>query len=1024
MSFRLKTILGIALIESVLLLILVLSSLDFLRTSNEEQLIQRASTTSKLFASATKNAVLATDLATLESFVEEILTNPEVVYVRIRSNELVLAQGGSAEILADQREPDQGLNSVTDGVFDVRAPIEEAGIRFGVVELGLSTQSIQTVFSQAKQWATGIAMLEVLLVAIFSFVLGTYLTRYLRKLQAASKTIEDSGPGHQLSVTGRDEIADVATAFNTMSASLQRTYAELRESIESRDQMLDKLERNRLKNQAILSVSLDAIITIDHHGEVVDYNEAAEQTFGWSHAEIVGKNMADHIIPAELRPAHEKGMQHFLKTGEGPVLGSRIQLQALDKDGRRFPVEAAICPIDTPDGPLFTAFLRDISQHIEDQTELRLASRAFETSEAMFITDAHARIIRVNQAFTQISGYQEQEVIGQKPSLLSSGKHGADFYRNMWTSLLQKGVWKGEIQNRRKNGEIFPEYLNISSLQDDNGAISHYVAHLVDISDQKAKERQLRLASQQAKQADEAKSRFLAVMSHEIRTPMNAVLGILGLLQDSPLDHKQQELIRTGQESGELLLSIINDVLDFSKMEADKLELEKNAFDLHQLLSQSVELLRPKALEKGLGLILYLGADLPRYARGDGYRLRQVLVNLINNAVKFTDHGNITVRTSSRPSTEGGFELHCDVEDTGIGIPIARQKELFDEFSMVDQSHSRAYGGTGLGLAISKRLISLMGGNIGVESQPGAGSRFFFHTQVETATAEETASAHAKLTFNPPSPSTRILLAEDNKANQRVIRAILEKAGLQVDIVTNGREAIEATSGKTYGIVLMDISMPMMDGMEATREIRSMGGAMAKVPIVALTAHALSGDRQRFLASGMNDYLTKPIDKSAVLSCISRWTDTIAQHHPDIEEDTRQTHSPPTKKEPVYVDESVLLQLVRDTSADIVPELLQGYIDDARERLRQISSAVEQADAEKLEFEVHTLGSSAAAHGNMALHQLAREIEGLCRERHVDLALEKTDALFRLADESMDQLATRAESGFTHMDSKQKLPSH
>ncbi len=1012
MSFRLKTILGIALIESVLLLVLVLSSLDFLRTSNEEQLVQRATTTSKLFASATKDAVLATDLATLESFVDEMLSNPEVVYVRIRGGDLVLAQGGRPEVLTEPRELDSGLDTVSDGVFDVQARIEEAGITYGVIELGLSTRSIQGVFSEAGQWATGIAVLEVLLVAVFSFILGSYLTRHLRQLQVASKTITDSGPGHQLSVTGRDEIADVAKAFNAMSTSLQRTYAELQDSLESRDRMLENQERNRLKNQAILSASLDVIITIDHNGMVVDFNDAAERTFGWTFDEIAGKNMANHIIPPELREAHERGMRHYLASGEGPVLGSRIQLQAQHRDGQRFPVEVAICPIDTPEGPLFTAFLRDISQHIADQTEMRLAARAFETSEAMFITDADACIIRVNRAITRISGYQEHEILGRKASVLASGRHDADFYKRMWASLLQDGEWKGEIQNRRKDGEIFPEYLNISAVHDDQGSITHYVAHLVDISDQKAKEQQLRMASQKARQADEAKGRFLAVMSHEIRTPMNAVLGILGLLRDTPLNAEQKELIRTGRESGELLLSIINDILDFSKMEADKLELEHSAFDLHQMLAQSMELLRSRAEQKGLALILHLGDDLPRYVRGDACRLRQVLVNLINNAVKFTNSGNITVLTSAVASREYSFELHCEVQDTGIGIPREKQNGLFDEFAMVDQSHSRAYEGTGLGLAISKRLVFLMGGQIGVESQPGIGSRFFFHVELKTAGAEEVKRTGDQESLPLPNPDSRILLAEDNPANQKVIRAILQGAGLQVDIVNNGQEAVEALGKLPYDIVLMDISMPRMDGMEATRAIRAMAGAISKIPIVALTAHALTGDRERFLANGMNDYLTKPTDKAATLRCISYWTGGSANQVQNNVTTNTQAPSDSADAQAGYVDEAVLLQLVRDTSAAIVPELLLGYIEDARVQLRQIEQALNETDAEKLEFEVHTLGSSAAAHGNPALHQLARHIEGLCREGLPEQAFDQTAPLFELAEESLRRLARHAESGF------------
>ena len=591
--------------------------------------------------------------------------------------------------------------------------------------------------------------------------------------------------------------------------------------------------------------------------------------------------------------------------------------------------------------------------------------------------------------------------------------HDSDFYRQMWATLLETGEWKGEILNRRKNGEIFPEYLNISAVQDRDGLITHYVAHLVDISEQKANEGQLLDAIQQAREADEAKSRFLAVMSHEIRTPMNAVLGILGLLRDSSLDKTQQDLVKIGRESGEMLLSIINDILDFSKMEAKKLELESTSFDLHRLLNQSMELLKTRAQQNGLELRVILADDLPQFMQGDSSRLQQVLVNLINNACKFTTSGSITLHASATLLPDSQFALYCDVQDTGIGIPADRQDELFEEFSMVDQSHSRAYEGTGLGLAICKRLVSLMGGQIAVESEPGVGSRFCFHVIMESAEADDIEATQVLKPFEHPSLNTRILLAEDNPANQRVIRAILRSAGLQVDLASNGQEAVEAVGKLPYDIVLMDISMPLMDGMEATRAIRDMEGVNSQVPIVALTAHALKGDRERFIASGMNDYLTKPIDKSAILRCIYRWTSNKSDRKAGTDAHQVDTISTEYSVDQVtYVDEAVLQQLVRDTSAEIVPELLLGYIEDTHERLRQIESAVSQTDATKLELEVHTLGSSAGAHGNTALLELARVIEGLCRQGAAERAMQQTPELLELAEESLRQLAQRTEAGF------------
>jgi PAS domain S-box-containing protein len=1013
LNFRCKAILGIVLIESVLLVILVLSSLDFLRTSNREQLTQSSLTTAKLFASATRNAVLATDLSALESFVEDILTNPQIIYVRITGPNQLLVEGGPSKFLNSERSPNWNLASVTDDVYDVAARIETAGTLHGIIELGISTKSIQKVFTEARQWAISIALLEILLVAIFCWILGTYLNRYLRKLQAASKTIAESGPGHQLKVTGQDEIADVANAFNTMSSSLQRNFAKLKDLITSRDQMLANLERNTAKSQAILSASLDAVITIDQNGIVIDYNDAAEHIFGWHHDEIVGKDMKEYIMPSEMRQAHKKGIQHYLATGEGPVLGSRIQLPALHKDGRQFPIEIAICPIDVPGGKLFTAFIRDISKELANETEMRLIGRAFENSQAMYIIDTHSCVIRVNEAFTKISGYSENDVLGCKPSLWASGEYDKDFNKEMWATLLEKGEWKGEILNRRKNDDVYPGYLNISAVTDKQGQATHYVGQLVDISEQKANEAKLLDAIQQARQGDEAKSRFLTVMSHEIRTPLNAVLGILGLLRDTPLDNNQKDLTKTGRESGEMLLSIINDILDFSKMEANKLELESSDFDLHRLLNQSMELLTIRAKQNNLKMNIILADDLPRFTRGDSSRLQQIVVNLINNACKFTPNGSVTLHASASLLSDSQFKLYCEVEDTGIGIPANHQDELFEEFSMVDQSHSRAYEGTGLGLAICKRLVSLMGGQISVQSQPGSGSRFCFHVIMHTAKACDIETPQELNPFELPSFDTRILLVEDNPANQRVIRATLRKVGLHVDLASNGQEAVEAVATRPYDIVLMDISMPLMDGIEATRTIRKMGGINSQIPIVALTAHALKGDRERFIAIGMNDYLTKPLDKNSALRCIHLWTNNKSHQEAPIDNQQTNVTSLQSGHDPViYVDEMVLQQLVHDTSVEIVPKLLLGYIEDTQKLLQQIKGAVSHSDSGKLELEVHTLGSSAGAHGNTALLELARHIESLCRRGESEGAMQQVPQLIALAEESLKQLAQRNEAGF------------
>ncbi|MFT6987373.1 MAG: PAS domain S-box-containing protein [Psychromonas sp.] len=1019
MSFRLKTILSIAFIESILLIILTLSVISFLNDSNEKQLQQRAESTALLFEMSVKNAVLSNDLATLDSFIKEILKAPDLRYARISNDNYVLAEGGEVALLQRQRMADKTLATVNDGIFDTRIEITEAGKVYGIIELGLSTKALQSTLVEARSWTIAIASLEVFLVALLSFILGTYLTRQLQQLKLATEKISRYGPGVQIPVLGSDEIAEVAHAFNRMSSSLAKNYQQLSNSIEKNKEMTAIANSNQAKNEAILTASLDALITINDSGEVVDYNKVAASTFGWQYDEIIGQDLAEFIIPSAQRQAHKQGMQRYLKTKNGPVLNQRLQLTAQHKSGHSFPIEINIAPIVTQQGTLFTAFIRDISAHLQAENELRLAAQTFESSEAIFICDAQATIIRTNQAFSRITGYDNSDVIGKNPRILSSGQHPEEYYQAMWLSLTRTGKWSGEIYNKRKNGEIYPEYLNISSIKNEAGEISHYIAHFMDISEQKENEQNLRQARLEAELSNESKSRFLASMSHEIRTPMNAVLGILGLLKDTQLTQRQLELVKTGRDSGELLLTIINDILDFTKMDIDKLILEKSTFDLHQLLASSNALLSDMADKKSLTLSLTKSQDLPQFVKGDSGRIRQILINLINNAIKFTAHGQIKVSASVDFKDQETLIIRCSVQDSGIGIAERYLDTLFDEFTMVDQTHARKYEGTGLGLAICKRLVELMQGTLEVHSKLGEGSTFTFTLHLQTADEDQCKPELSREQIQQqPLANTRILLAEDNPANQMVIKSILEFAKLQVDVVSNGYEAIEALRNLPYDIVLMDISMPEMDGMSATREIRKLSSSASAIPIIALTAHTLSGDKERFIAAGMNDYLSKPIDRAATLNCIARWTAGAKQPiaadllAPDNGAISAQANAENVLLDYDYVDEQVLQALVRDTCAEIVPELITLYIEDSRSRIAIINEAIIQGDFNCLEFETHTIGSSAIAHGNAKLHALSRSIEQLCQKNEHAQAFEQAQQISVIANESFRQLAQRAEQGF------------
>ncbi|MBK7951590.1 MAG: response regulator [Deltaproteobacteria bacterium] len=370
-------------------------------------------------------------------------------------------------------------------------------------------------------------------------------------------------------------------------------------------------------------------------------------------------------------------------------------------------------------------------------------------------------------------------------------------------------------------------------------------------------------------------------MSHEIRTPMNGVLGMTELLATTPLDDRQRHLVETVRGSATSLLSIINDILDFSKMEAGKLELESVELSMRSLVKELADLFAEAASRKGIGLSVHVDEDVPAVLRGDPVRLRQVLVNLVGNAIKFTEQGSVAIEIVLVDADADGAVLEARVRDTGIGVPSGVKAHIFDAFAQADGSTTRQFGGTGLGLAIVKRIVGLMGGDVAVDSEPGQGSVFSFTARLAPAASRDEGSAsfvpvqEAKATRPARRTGCRVLVAEDNPVNTEVVTAMLRLLGHEVESVANGRAAVEVSGLRSFDLVLMDCQMPEMDGFAATRAIREReqqtGRSGQRVPVVALTAHAMTGDREHCLAAGMDDYLSKPFTRAALSALLDRW---------------------------------------------------------------------------------------------------------------------------------------------------------
>ena len=770
-------------------------------------------------------------------------------------------------------------------------------------------------------------------------------------------------------------------------------------------ELRDSEERTR----SIVNHALDAVVVMDDHGRIIDWNPQAKEIFGWSREVVLGRMLSDTIIPPAHRAMHEKGLQHYLATGKGKAIGKRLETTALHKDGTEFPIELAITPLILTTGTTFSGFIRDISERKRVESELR-----------------HAK--------------------------------------------------------------------------------------------------------EKAEAATLAKSQFLANMSHEIRTPMNGVIGMAELLLHTGLTPKQRSLAHTVHRSGTALLDIINNILDFSKIEAGKLELEEIAFSVRQIIEETVDLLAEPAARKGLELTCLIAADVPDRLRGDPIRLRQILLNLVSNAVKFTSQGEVTVRVTRSSQAPSGVTIKCAVADTGIGILPSTQERLFAAFSQADGSMTRRFGGTGLGLAIVKQLAHLMGGEVGLASSSDRGSTFWFTVRLgqepessaaplehpdlrathilivdDHRTNQEIVAAHLQgwgaMVTSADSGATalpllkqavqqgrpfqmalvdmqlpdmngsalaaairaspghrqislialtsvdglpeetdpesemfcawirkpiresllrdclvriragipltassvlqeenplhaRILLAEDNPVNLEVTLGMLDLLKCSATIAKNGQDAVTAALQTALDVILMDCQMPEMDGFSATAAIRrqeAQAGQGRHLPIIALTANAMEGDRARCLAAGMDDYLAKPFTLSQLRATLSRWLscESILRGSSDRFTAIDSPDKPTEQSIDVDIDRSAwtaIQALQRSGRPDLLARVLTAYLEDSHRLVKQIHAAVQSNDPVALYEAAHRLKSSSAQLGALTTATHCNDIETLGRSGQFERA--------------------------------------
>ena len=892
-----------------------------------------------------------------------------------------------------------------------------------VIGLGLSTAELDAMMMTSGRAILALALLQILLVGSFSVALARRRGRELAQLQQGAERIASEGPRVQLAEPQDPGLGRVSAAFNHMSQQLADSYATLRTTLSETRLLMALVSENERQKQKLVEAALDGILSVDERGVVLDYNPSAERLFGYARDEVVGRPLDDCIVGSDL--GADTAASELLFGAEDDGVGRLRELTLLGKDGRRLPLEISAIRWRTERGEYRTAFMRDIS-------------------------------------------------------------------------------------DRKRYQDVLEE------------------------------------SARRARDASTAKSRFLASMSHEIRTPLNAILNMNEMLLETGLNDEQRDYAATASESASALLSIVNGVLDFSKIEAGRVEATLQPSDPEEIVKCVVDLLAARTYAKDIQLTVYCDPSVPLEIETDPGLVRQILLNLIGNAIKFTDEGAVRVHLALNDVGSGAADalndvLNIEVIDTGIGIAADKQPALFDEFVQADAADNRKYGGSGLGLAISRRLARLLGGDVALCSTLGEGSCFTLQlplpgpvdptSEVRSAAAEplrdwclslwldnalvaedlanqltvfglsveivppaqvtDGVGCHGEILLEPKpggeaarrgdrprrvalyqngnrcrvnlgqqasviaalripvvpsalisrlvqaatatSPlaepdsgddlaerltrcaasAASVLLAEDSRANQLVATTILRKAGFRVDVAENGLQAVAAVNRRSYGLVLMDMAMPEMDGLEATGCIRALPGKRGRVPIVAMTANTFDEDRQRCLAAGMDDYLAKPIERRALYEALLRWLDPSAPESPAapaLEPLPRRSETDWSEAGPTQprgsgdaiesqavtdgpLDEHVITALAADLSDELMPAVVSTFIEEAAQRLDAIARAAAIGDAALAGEEGHALKGGAATFGARALRETAFAIEEAGRTGSIDGVRANIDAL-------------------------------
>ena len=748
-------------------------------------------------------------------------------------------------------------------------------------------------------------------------------------------------------------------------------------------------QAEEVRLRAVLEASPEAMLLVDADGAIRYANELCARGFGYRLFELAG-SPAERLAPglcADTTP-------------------NRI-VTAQRRNGSRFPAEVNVTPIASQGETLTIVSLRDVSDRLRAEQALKSAAeRLHQIIQMMpiglFIKDAGGQMLLMNTACEQLFGFSMDEFNdGSALARFSAAEQDAFWRQDREAFAGGLMIDFVETLHHLRPGQALHLRTIKKPVFDEQGAPNYLIGMSVDISDSMRTEQQLRelnehleervaqrtrqldLAKQVAEEASQAKGQFLANMSHEIRTPMNGVIGMAYLALKTDLNARQRDYIEKIRFAGEHLLGIIDDILDFSKIEAGKLEVDMVAFTLDHVIQTVTTVVAPKAATRELALVFELDEQLPRALQGDPLRLAQVLINYTNNAIKFSDKGAITIRVQNVDDRRDDCLLRFEVCDTGIGMSEAETAKLFQSFQQADTSTTREYGGTGLGLAICKQLAQLMGGDVGVSSVPGRGSCFWFTARVGKLDAAAAAVAPAAPPRRAASAEqaaalagARILLVEDNSFNQQIALEVLEEAGCSVVLANNGVEALDLLAKAQFDCVLMDVQMPVMDGLEATRRIRA-DARLTGLRVLAMTATATSADRDRCIDAGMDDFITKPVQPALLCQTVARWT--AARLRRD-DAPAAAAPAPPGFRvlagDPAVIDLSVLAKLL-SYNQDKVRKFAFKFLQSTQEGFDEMEAALGKGQVERVRELGHRIKSAARTVGAIGMADLCQQLEQL-----------------------------------------------